>query len=271
MLKKSFTINPLRKKEEILSYMDCLLAHDCFQGCEIFYPYNQSKSQFEEYTNALLEIKNRIPSVEFLMHLPFGNYEKNNLADIKRSQENVQLFQDSMDYAALFGVKKLTLHAGIAASVEEKQKALPYVIEGVQLLATYARHLNMTLMLENLVREEEFLSSENDIEYFLDVLAPYDVQLTLDFGHAAINKIDIASFIRRFHNRIGHTHIHDNNLIKDEHLRPLLGKIDFHSAFSALREIHYQEFYGLEALYNDYEDLISYSKIIDQIQSEVKK
>ena len=54
-MKKCFTINQMRTREDFLLYME-LLEKGIYQGVELFYPYNQGNAQIKQYTESVYEI-----------------------------------------------------------------------------------------------------------------------------------------------------------------------------------------------------------------------
>ena len=54
-MKKCFTINPLRTVDEVKSYYE-LFEKDIYQAIEIFFPYNQTKERYDEYTNSIKDL-----------------------------------------------------------------------------------------------------------------------------------------------------------------------------------------------------------------------
>ena len=55
-MKKCFTINQMRKRENFVDYMT-LLDEGLYEAIELFYPYNQSFDQLKQYTNSVNEIR----------------------------------------------------------------------------------------------------------------------------------------------------------------------------------------------------------------------
>ena len=58
-MKKCFTINQMRKRENFVDYMT-LLDEGLYEAIELFYPYNQSFDQLKQYTNSVNEIINKL-------------------------------------------------------------------------------------------------------------------------------------------------------------------------------------------------------------------
>ena len=63
--------------------------------------------------------------------------------------------------------------------------------------------------------------------------------MTLDTGHARMNGMDsgaMAEFLDTHGDRVGHLHLNDSRLPKDEHLPFGAGTIDFERVFEPLRD-----------------------------------
>jgi len=262
-MKKSFTINCNRSKDEIESYGRYLLNEGIYQACEIFYPDPNNIEQTTRYINNISELKSKYPNTEFVFHLPFG--KDHNLGNAEQSKTCLSKFIKAIDYAKEFEVQKMTLHPGAASSMGTRDIEKEIAINNIRILAKYARRFNMTIMLENLVSDLEFMISNKEIIEYLSRLSEEKVQFTLDFGHAAVRNLDIEELILQVGDRLHHTHIHDNHHNKDEHLPPLEGNIDFKLPFRLLKKMNYTHLFGLEALYKDYNDLLKNAEIIDEI------
>ena len=70
----------------------------------------------------------------------------------------------------------------------------------------------------------------------------------VDTGHAVVAKQDPAEIIRTLGSRIKVLHIQDNLGVKDEHLIPTEGKIDWKSVATALGEIGYTGTFNFEVM-----------------------
>ena len=68
----------------------------------------------------------------------------------------------------------------------------------------------------------------------------------LDLGHTVLVGVDPCEMIRTLGSRIGALHIHDNDHVKDLHLIPGHGQMDFDAIHAALKEAGYHGHYTLE-------------------------
>ena len=73
----------------------------------------------------------------------------------------------------------------------------------------------------------------------------------LDIGHAEMRGVGsgAVNMIRALGPHLQALHIHDTDKIHDSHQIPFSMAIDFQSIVAALKEIHYQGYFTLEASY----------------------
>jgi|GEM_PF-687925 len=265
-MKKSFTINNNRTSEEIETFGEMVLATGLLQGCEIFYPEHEDEKRRDCYTDDVKKLFARFPNTEKLLHLPYS--AKENVADESSRDDVLSRLKRAITYGTDLGIRKMTLHPGNALSLSNKDQAKQEAFHNIRELARFAFGLGVQLMLENLVSDTEMMVSIPEIIEFMEELQEYNIGFTLDFGHASIRGIDIPTIIHRTKGVLSHTHIHDNHGVRDDHLAPLQGNIDFKSAFEALEKIGYSQMYGLEVRFRDVEELIQNAKILDAIKGK---
>ena len=92
-------------------------------------------------------------------------------------------------------------------------------------------------------------TSEDFVRLVDMVNDPYLVAC-LDIGHAEMrgSGSGAANMIRALGNRLQALHIHDNDLINDNHQIPFSMNIDFSEVAKALKDINYDGFLTLEAI-----------------------
>ncbi|MCF6177565.1 MAG: sugar phosphate isomerase/epimerase [Victivallaceae bacterium] len=73
----------------------------------------------------------------------------------------------------------------------------------------------------------------------VDVIGRDDVGINLDSGHTFLEGHDPAEVARKIGKRLFTTHLQDNFGANDDHQPPGLGKIDWESLLTALKEIEY--------------------------------
>lgn len=253
-MKKCFTINQMRKREEFIEYMK-LLKSNLYQGIELFYPYNQSQEQIKQYTNSVLEIKELFPSVELVLHLPHSIY--NGLClDEHLNTGSKEIMMAGMRYASMFGIKKLTLHLGHIDKFVEREiyfeKLKPILIE----LCDYAKEFNQIIMIENMPSSSEFGYSPNELLTLFKLVNKDNLKFIFDTGHAHVSEYDDFSYLYLLKDYLYHLHYSDNDGTKDAHGRVHSGTYDFKKHFSVLKEINYNELHCMEIIHKTADDLV---------------
>jgi sugar phosphate isomerase/epimerase len=128
--------------------------------------------------------------------------------------------------------RNLILHLG-ERSDGWSPRTIEYSITALEHLGAFARPLGVRLLVENLVSEAA--TPEHLIE-ILDIGHLKNVGVCLDLGHAHIT-VGVAEAITTLGERIVSVHIHDNHGMKDEHLWPGDGTIDWPIAITALNAL----------------------------------
>lgn len=270
MIRKCFTINQHRTKEKIKSYEDNLVKTGLFKGCEIFYPYDVSVEQYNDYVNQVKEFL-KYQDFEIVCHLPYGRI--NNVASFENIDEIMERLYKAIDFSAMFNVHKLTFHPGELDGTLSKEDAIKQSLKNVRKLIDYAKKYNMTLMIENLISSKELCSTKEEMKAYLEALNN-EAKLIFDCGHChaskSPNKNEIIDFVKLLKDELYHIHISDNDQSTDKHGKIGSGTIDFVTYFKTLKEINYQGLYSSEVIFHSYLDLIETSNKIDEIEKLIK-
>ncbi len=176
-------------------------------------------------------------------------------ADLYESLREVSLREthSALEAAAELGIKKAVLHpgyiTGLAKFVFDRAKG--YGMESIELILTKATGLGLTLCIENMFPQTQFLSNPQDFQDLFDDLP--DLRLTLDIGHANLGggRNKASEFIRRYGYRIGHVHANDNFGKEDNHLPVGAGTVDFEKILRELKQAHYDDTITLEVFSKD--------------------
>ncbi len=253
-MKKCFTINQMRKRENFIDYMT-LLDNNIYQAIEIFYPYNQSSEQITQYTNSVLEICMKYPNVEKVLHLPHGLY--NGLCmDEHLSIGSKEIMMAGMRYASLFGIKKLTLHLGHIDKKVERSSYYSKIVLILMELCDYAAKFNQVIMIENMPGSNEFGYGPNELLTIFKMVNKENLKFIFDTGHAHVSEFDDFSYLYLLKDYLFHIHYSDNDGTKDAHTRIGTGDYDFKKHFEVLKEIGYNELHCMEILHQNAADLI---------------
>jgi sugar phosphate isomerase/epimerase len=125
------------------------------------------------------------------------------------------------------------------------QRSVEYAINALEHLGAFAHPLGVRLLIENLTSEP---TTPEHLLTILELGHLPNVGICLDMGHAHIT-VGVAEAIATMGRRIASCHVHDNHGVKDEHLWPGEGTIDWPTSVNALKalptppatvlEIHY--------------------------------
>lgn len=107
-----------------------------------------------------------------------------------------------------------------------------------------AAKLGFGISFENMVQfpgmDYEFACNAEDLVELVDAFHMPNVGINWDFGHANISVKDQAAELRLIGKRLKTTHIADNHGLRDEHVAPFYGNVDWHRMMKVLKEIGYE-------------------------------
>jgi sugar phosphate isomerase/epimerase len=150
----------------------------------------------------------------------------------------------ALESAELIPFSNMVVHLGERED-GWSQRTVEYAINALEHLGAFAHPLGVRLLVENLLSEA---TTPTHLLTIMDLGHLNNVGVCLDLGHAHIT-VGIAEAIATLGNRIASLHVHDNHAVKDEHLWPGDGNIDWPAAVTAIKalapapaavlEIHY--------------------------------
>lgn len=154
-----------------------------------------------------------------------------------------------IDLFNALGIEAGVLHvggAGLAAAGWSEERIFARRCEAVSRLAEYARGGCTVLCLENLGASSG-VHTMSDFERLLAAVNLPNVAICLDTGHAHLNGVDCAEFVRQAGGRLRALHIADNLGEHDDHLLPYgRGTIRWPEIMAALRAIQYRGPFNFE-------------------------
>lgn len=113
------------------------------------------------------------------------------------------------------------------------QRTLEYALVALEYIGASARSLGVRPLVENLTGDP------TTPEHLMEILKTGhqdSVGICLDLGHAHMT-VGIPAAIATFGDRLVQVHVHDNHGVKDEHLWPGEGSIDWPATAAALRAL----------------------------------
>jgi sugar phosphate isomerase/epimerase len=182
------------------------------------------------------------------------------LADLTESIRKASLTEvlQSIETAALIGADKVVVHpayiAGMGPHVPELARG--FAMESLEVIASRAADLDLTLCLENMFPRTQFCVDVGDLADVFNRLPT--LRLTLDTGHANIGSPRgkrTLKLIETFTDRISHVHVSDNFGKEDNHLPIGSGRIKFSKILKALKKTGYNDTVTFEVFTPDREYL----------------
>ena len=146
-----------------------------------------------------------------------------------RRLEAVDEIKRALDVAEYLPFRYLVQHLGGSRDVADARR-FDAAFSSLEHLHVFAKERGVTLALENTPGE---LATPANLRQFIIDTRLTDLRLCFDIGHAHIGDGVMASIepMREF---LATSHIHDNHGVKDEHLLPYEGSIEWKSALPAL-------------------------------------
>jgi L-ribulose-5-phosphate 3-epimerase len=162
----------------------------------------------------------------------------------------LELAQRSLRTAAILGVPWVVFHpTNIGASRYEKHSdTLDFNCQFFRRLFPVMEETGVGIALENLVdnanrprgiNHRSFGAVPEELAELVDTLAHPLVGACWDTGHGHRQGLPQGDSLRILGNRLKATHIQDNDGVKDHHLLPYHGTIDWNEVITTLREIGY--------------------------------
>lgn len=182
-------------------------------------------------------------------HSHFYNVVKREVSDREWREEMVRR---SIIASGKLGVKWMVMHAGTVReegydSIESKRKNVEYFTPHIE----HAKKYNVGIAIENLFDPNPIMRTYTGTsEELIDFVSSFNdddaVGICWDFGHGNLTSEDPAYVLRKIGKRLKCTHINDNHGLRDEHLLPLYGDINWEPIMEALKDIDYKNDFALE-------------------------
>ncbi len=158
----------------------------------------------------------------------------------------VERIKDQIDFASRLKAKVILglIKGPLPEPERERDPALANAVRCLRECSEAAEKASVQLVIEAINRyESNFLCTAEETERFIGEVGSSVVGLHLDTFHMNIEEVSIEDSVREHAGRLTHIHLADSN-----RRVPGMGHLDFHSILSALKEIGYQGYLGLECL-----------------------
>ncbi len=219
-----------------------LAARSGAQGVEIFAARQHFDYSSREHVAELASWFRSNPLKPFSMHAPLypdremgraGAPAVNVLHPEKaRRIDAMDEIKRALEAAELIPFTNLVMHLGERTD-GWSQRSVEYAINALEHLGAFAHPLGVSLLLENLTSEP---TTPAHLAEILELGHLDSVGICLDLGHAHIT-VGIGEAFDTLGSRTASVHVHDNHAVKDEHLWPGDGNIDWPAAVKALKAL----------------------------------
>ena len=139
----------------------------------------------------------------------------------------------ALESAEQIPITAITLHLGLKDDAWNT-RALENSLTAIEHIKAFAHPLGVKVLLENL--QNEVTTPEHLLE-ILHIGHFNNVGITLDVGHAHLSDTGLDHAFELLRPRIAELHLHDNHGLKDEHLWPGDGTIDWAATLEALKAL----------------------------------
>lgn len=143
---------------------------------------------------------------------------------------------EAIRYFAIFsklGVGHVTIHANWPPAMFSEEEGIELQVESLKKLITAAKKYKIEVMYEPIDGRRD---TPENIEKILKAVP--DLHLHVDTGHMNLFGRKPDEVIERFHKRIVHVHLHDNNCKEDLHLPMGCGKINWEKTLRILKKYY---------------------------------
>ncbi|MBW3015576.1 sugar phosphate isomerase/epimerase [Candidatus Woesearchaeota archaeon] len=160
-------------------------------------------------------------------YLPFGSCVRS----IREAAVN-----EAIRYLEVFSklpVEYVTVHANWTASLFSVDETIDFQVESLRKLVKEAKKYNLNLMYESL---DSWRDTSDTVAKVLKKVP--GLYFHLDIGHTSVHGRKPEDFIRKFHKKLKHVHLHDNNLREDLHLPMGTGANNWNSILETLKRYY---------------------------------
>jgi sugar phosphate isomerase/epimerase len=139
-----------------------------------------------------------------------------------RRIDSMDEIKRALEAAEQIPFKNLIVHLGEREDTWS-QRTIDYAMTALEHLGAFASALGVRVLVENLTSD---VTTPEHLMTILELGHLTNIGVCLDLGHANMT-VGIPDAITTFGNRIVSMHVHDNHGLKDEHLWPGSGTIDW--------------------------------------------
>lgn len=165
-------------------------------------------------------------------HLPFYDFSDTDHPDYELREE---MTRRSIIACGMLEIPWVVFHPLHKENSEADEQLTR---EYLDKLIPFADKHKVGIAIENMNRPLEHFSIDG--KKLAKLADDYDCGICLDTGHANLTGLDTIEMIYDMGNRIKVLHVQDNKGLKDDHIPPFFGTVDWESTMKALKKAGYQ-------------------------------
>ncbi len=130
-------------------------------------------------------------------------------------------------------VKYVTIHTNWPPGMFSTKEGIRFQVESLKKIVDVAKKYSLRIMLESID------TCQDDIKSVSEILKRVPgLYIHIDIGHVNLFKRKPEEFIKKFHKKLKHIHLHDNDGIKDLHIPMGTGIIDWENLIKILKKYY---------------------------------
>lgn len=138
-------------------------------------------------------------------------------------------------------VRYVTFHGNWPSGMFSDKEGIDFQVYTLKKLVKVAKRYGLKIMYESIDTKKDSLRNVGDVLRKVPGL-----YFHMDVGHVNLFRRKPVSFVRKFHKKLVHIHLHDNNGEKDEHKSMGKGNVDFWKLVKELKRVGYDGTITLE-------------------------
>ena len=178
----------------------------------------------------------------YSFHAPFADEIDIASTDEEQRRAAVAEVLQAAEAAAILRVHYFVIHPGPEnppeASGEQQLARMTNVVLSLNEVARRCREFGIVCVLENKLPHLLF-GNTSDILWILDAINTAEVGACLDTGHAFLAG-DMPALIHKLRGHLRMLHVHDNGGVRDDHLPPGDGRVDWEAMIQDLISVEFR-------------------------------
>lgn len=191
-------------------------------------------------------LKEKNLKVSSMLPAPGGGPGNNPSSPLKEEREfTIKHYKDVVKLAHDLECPTVMWIAGWVVYGTTQQEAWEYSLEGLKEVASYAKDLGVTLVVEPTPADSNLIETADDALLLAEQTGMDNVKVMFDTFHVLYRNEVASDYVYRMKDKLHHVHIADS-----DRLPPGQGKCDYEAVLKALKDINYDGYLAMEVGFN---------------------